>query len=212
MVYLFIGEDETAKKKELEGIKKKYIPAAQQEFNYEIIYAREIDLRTLQEILLRLPSNCPKRVVVIKDALRLSPKIKEFLISYVRTPPSDTILILDSSGNEYKDSFLSKIMPYVKSLNFGERDLADTFKLCDELDRKRIVPALEVLHSLFSKGEKPEMILGGLRYRWERGYLSAQEKNRRLSLLLNCDIEIKRGKLVPEFALEKLCINLCCFG
>nr|HPL83037.1 hypothetical protein [Candidatus Omnitrophota bacterium] len=58
-------------------------------------------------------------------------------------------------------------------------------------------------------GERPERILGGLRYSLENNVQDVKGLRRRLKLLLNCDIEIKTGKLKPVFALEKLVVNLC---
>jgi hypothetical protein len=52
-------------------------------------------------------------------------------------------------------------------------------------------------------------ILGGLGYTWERDVMAPLEAKRRLKLLLNCDVEIKTGRLKPNFALEKLVISLC---
>ncbi|MCM8762918.1 MAG: hypothetical protein NC936_03460 [Candidatus Omnitrophica bacterium] len=212
MVYLFYGEDEIAKKRSLESLKKKFLNPATLEFNFDLLHAKETDLLVLQEILSRIPLDSPRRIVIIKDTLRLSPKIKDFLIGYVKKPTADTILILDLYQRKPQDAFLKAIMPYVKILNFGEAEYVSTFKLCDELERKRITPALNILHRLLSCGEKAERILGGLRYHWERNTaLSPQERARRLNLLLNCDIDIKRGRLRPEFSLEKLLVNLCCF-
>jgi hypothetical protein len=58
-------------------------------------------------------------------------------------------------------------------------------------------------------GERPEMILGGLRSNYERNVFKPLERRKRLKLLLNCDIEIKTGRLKPELALEKLVAGLC---
>lgn len=212
MIYLFIGEDEIAKKEKLQEIKRQSLNPASADFNYELLYAKELNLPALQEVLSRLPINSPKRIAVIKDATKLSEKIKDFLINYAKNPAADIILLLDISRRDALDPFLKAIAPYTKAVNFHQAVRANTFKLCDELERKMITPALKMLHQLFLEGEKPERILGGLRYRWERDCaLSARERTRRLNLLLNCDRDIKRGRLRPEFSLEKLLISLCCF-
>jgi len=212
MIYLFIGEDEIAKKEKLQEIKNKFLNPASSEFNYDLLYAKDTGLSSLQEILTRLPINSPKRLVVIKDTSKLSEKIKDFLINYAKKPRNDIIMVLDILRHDAKDAFLKTLALHAKSVNFAEASHVNTFKLCDELDRKRIAPALKILHRLLLEGEKPERILGGLRYRWLKDYaLSPKEKTRRLNLLLNCDIDIKRGRLRADFSLEKLFINLCCF-
>jgi DNA polymerase III delta subunit len=66
-----------------------------------------------------------------------------------------------------------------------------------------------VLGQLLREGERPERILGGLRYSFEQGNLVPQQARKRLRLLLNCDIEIKTGRLKAGLALEKLILSLC---
>ena len=61
-------------------------------------------------------------------------------------------------------------------------------------------------------GEKPERIIGGLRYAWAKGNVYSAEAKKKLKALLNCDIDIKTGRLRPDFALEKLVIKLCSLG
>jgi len=66
-----------------------------------------------------------------------------------------------------------------------------------------------VLNQLLENGEKPEWILSGLRYAWGKNIATPLEKKRRLKFLLDCDMDIKTGKLKPVFVLEKLIIKLC---
>ncbi|MDD5044018.1 MAG: hypothetical protein PHH69_04590 [Candidatus Omnitrophica bacterium] len=212
MVYLFIGEDESAKKEKLQQIKSEFLNPASSEFNYDLLYAKETDVLSLQEILSRLPVNSPKRLVVLKEAQKSSQKIKDFLLEYVKAKHNDVILVLDIARQDARDSFLKGLSVHAKVINLGTAVYTSTFKLCDDLERKRISAALGILHQLLSEGEKPERILGGLRYCWERNYgLNPREKARRLNLLLNCDIDIKRSRLKADFSLEKLLISLCFF-
>jgi len=67
------------------------------------------------------------------------------------------------------------------------------------------------LAQLLKNGERPEMIMGGLRYAWEKSPLSPVDLKLKLKALLDCDIDIKTGRLQPDFALENLIIRLCGF-
>jgi len=67
-----------------------------------------------------------------------------------------------------------------------------------------------VLNQLLRNGEKPERILGGLRYSWENSMADVFQIRKKLRLLLSCDIDIKTGRLRSDFALERLVVNLCC--
>jgi DNA polymerase III delta subunit len=107
------------------------------------------------------------------------------------------------------DSFIKNISRFVKPVRFKETVHPDTFALGRSIDLKRADSALRILSGLLKDGERPERILGGLRYAWEKNAAHPLEKRKKLKCLLICDIDIKTGKLKPLFALEKLVVSLC---
>ena len=211
MVYLFIGDDVLSKDAQLKKIRQEFLARGTEQFNFDILYAKEIILKDLQETLLRLPVNNPRRIVVIKNAEHLKEESKEFLLKYAKSPYKQVILILDINRTEKKDGFINSVYRFTKAIRFKETKQLDTFFLSRQIDLNRPDLALRVLNQILKEGERPERILGGLRYAWERGIAHPVEMKRRLKLLLNCDLEIKTGKLKPGFALEKLVISLCGF-
>jgi len=212
MVYLFIGEDSLSKDAQFRKLKQEFLAKGTEQFNFEILRAKEIVLKDLQEALLRLPVNNPRRILAIKDAEHLKEDIKEFLLKYVKAPFKHAVLVLDASHIERKDEFLNTISRFCKVARFQETMKPDTFTLIRQIDLNKPDMALRALNQILNDGERPEMILGGLRYAWERGVAHPAEMKRKLRLLLNCDLEIKTGKLKPLFALEKLVIGLCGLG
>jgi DNA polymerase III delta subunit len=212
MVYLFVGQDSISKDIKLEKIKQEFLPAELKEFNFDCLYARELNLLQLQESLLRLPVRAKRRIILIREAERLRENIKEYLAQSLKKPLAHAVLILDVNKAERNDLFLRRISRQVKLFHFKEKEDLNTFRLSQEIDGRRVSSGLRILNSLLADGEKPERIIGGLRYSWQRGYLSNQERSRRLRLLLRCDIDIKTGRLKPAFALERLIVGLCCFS
>ncbi|MFA4888033.1 MAG: hypothetical protein WC628_00445 [Candidatus Omnitrophota bacterium] len=209
MTYLFIGQDNPAKEAQLKKIKQEFLPKESEEFNLDILYGRELSLNGLQEKFLCLPVGSAKRLVIIKGAGGLKPEVKEFILKFAASPPKYLILVLDLEQADRKDDFLSSIYRYAKTLRFNEAILVNTFSLNRQIALKKADSALRILNQLLEEGERPERILGGLRYAWEKDTLPPAQMKRRLKLLLNCDIEIKTGKLKAVFALEKLVIGLC---
>lgn len=209
MVYLFIGEDSLSKDIKLKRIKQEFLFPGREDFNLDVLYSKELDLLTLQERILTLPLKSKKRIVVIKDAQRLGDNIKEFILEYVKQPHPSIVLVLDISQKNYKDEFINRICRYAEVCRFRESIQLDTFALARPIEMKRTDYALRLLSQLLKDGEKPERILGGLRYVWERDSVSGVETRKRLKALLDCDIDIKTGKLRPDFALEKLVVRLC---
>jgi len=229
--YLFIGQDSLSKDIKLKTLRQEFLKPDIEQFNLDISYARELSLKDLQEKLLCLPvspirntaqikdgtivSNgvrTKKRIIVIKDAGELKEESKEFIFNYVKKPYAWVILVLDINRQEPRDEFLSRISKYAQAYYFKETIPPDTFMLVRQIDLRRPDYALRLLSQLLQNGERPERILGGLRYAWERNLSRPLEKRKRLRLILNCDIDIKTGRLKACFALEKLVVNLCCLS
>lgn len=209
MVYLFIGEDSLSKDTLLKKIRNEHLEKCIEQFNLDIIYAEELTLKGLQERLFYLPIKNSKRIVIIKNAQDLKIDAKEFILNYVKKPPNEIILILDISHQENNDEFINRLYGYAKTYRFKQIKSPDTFTLSRLILLKKTTHCLQILKQLLKANQRPERILGGLRYIWEKERMDAFEMRNRLKLLLDCDMEIKTGKVKPTFALEKLIINLC---
>lgn len=212
MIYLFLGPDAPAKDAQLKRLTQELLPRDKAEFNFDTLYGRELDLHTLQERMSSLPAAAEKRVILIREAEALKEGLQEFLGSYGQKQYPYLELILDFRRLENRDEFISRISRFAKTFRFLEGAKADTFTLMRYIDQHKADAALAVLGRLLKEGERPEFILGGLRFAWEKGSYAGIEKRKRLKLLLNCDIAIKTGKLKPQFALERLVVALCCFN
>lgn len=209
MVYIFIGQDSFAKDAQLKKIKEQFLAKGLQQFNLDILFAKELTLKGVQEKFLCLPSAGSRRLIVIKEIQNLPKEAKEFISRYVKKPHPDIVLVLDIFQQDKKDEFINTLIRSAKVFRFKEQLPVDTFTLNRQIGSGRPDYALRVLEQLLKNGERPERILGGLRYAWENDVASVSQMRKRLKLLLNCDMEIKTGRLKASFALEKLIINLC---
>jgi len=208
--YLFIGQDSRSKDLKLKRIKEELLPAAVADFNLDVLYARELNLFELQEKLLSLPCKAKKRIIVIKNLEDLKKEeLRNYLLKYLKNPQNQILLILDVDQRDPKDEFIRQLSRYSKVFHFQEQLPLDAFTLSRQIELKKPASALRVLNLLLEKGERPERILGGLRYAWERNFSSPQKVRKALKILLNCDIDIKTGRIKPPFALEKLVVRLC---
>lgn len=212
MVYLFIGQDSFSKDTRLKHLRQELFSPQIEQFNLDILYAKELSLKVLQEKFLCLPIKAKRRLIVIKDAEALKEEIKEFLLKEIKHFSSHITLVLDIRHTEDKDEFIKRISRHAQVYRSKETVPPDTFTLARGIELKKPDYALRLLQQLLQNRQRPEWILGGLRYSWERSVTHPLEKRKRLRLLLNCDREIKTGRVKPSFALEKLVINLCCLG
>ncbi len=212
MVYLFVGGDPLSKDIKLAKIKEEFLTPDTQDFNLDVIYAKETDLCSLQEKILTLPVKAKKRIIVVKDAQYLKDDIREFVLEFAGQKKTSTILILDIAQINRRDEFVNRISRYAEVSRFRDTLKADTFSLSRQIEARRLDYALRTLNQLLEDGEKPERIIGGLRYAWAKGNIYSLEAKKKIKALLNCDIDIKTGRLRPDFALEKLVIKLCSLG
>ena len=222
MTYLFVGEDEFSKDIKLDKIKQEFKLGKLESFNFEILHAKGLDLKTLQEKLLLFPIKAKQRIILIRNAPGLNSDIKQYLLSFLKKPFPHVSLILDARRIDQRDHVLNQISRLCKLINFHQSSQINAFTLARQIMHaspslssisrdKRIKPAIRLLRQLLLQGERPEKILGALRYQLHKERLNSAEKKKRLGFLLNCDIDIKTGRLKPEFALERLLIRLCYF-
>lgn len=211
LVYIFAGEDLFSKDIKLKRLKEAFLPENTAAFNLDVLYAKELGLIELQEKILSLPVNSGKRMIVLKDCQNLKDNLKEFILEYAKKPYPSIILVLDIIPKERKDEFVNNLSKYAELHWFKNPFHLDTFALNRQIEIKRADSALRILAQLFNDGQRPERIMGGLRYAWEKNPVSPTELRKRLRALLNCDIDIKTGRLRPEFALENLIVKLCGF-
>jgi len=211
MIYLFIGEDNLSKDTKLKRLKEEYLDPQSEQFNLDILYGQEVNLKEFQERLLNLPLKAKKRLVVVRDSQRLNGEIKKFLLSYARKPYPHIVLVLDVQRYSFKDEFTKRMSQMSRVIRFRESAKLDTFALSSAIESRKIHNCLDILRQILEKGEKPEQIMGGLRYVWDQDVRRPQETRKRLRLLLDCDIAIKTGRLKAQMALERLLTQLCCF-
>ena len=212
MTYLFLGQDTLAKDTKLTELKKQFLKIKEAfEFDLETLYAQALGSDELKKSLLNLPVISKKRVVVIKDAHKLSPHNKELIEEFISDAPDYLILILDSEIWEAKDSFVKKISPFAKVIPFEQRPELNVFALTNTIATRNAMESLKILTQLLVKGDHPLQIMGGLVWYWgkSKDRMPAERFKKGLLALEETDLNIKRSRLKGEHALEVLIVKLC---
>lgn len=208
-VYLLIGQDSPDKNARLKQLRGELLSGAREEFNLDVIYAKDATVRILQERLKALPVDAEKRIVVIRQADDLKKEIREFLLGYIEKPYREVVLVLDLHSLPAEGDFAQRLLRRSRVYRFKEAPAAaDAFSLGRYIAQGKADCALQVLNQLLESGEKPERILGGLRYMCQKDIAFSARKKIVLGFILECDLEIKTGRLRPDFALEKLVVGL----
>jgi len=209
LVYLFTGEDTLSKDTRIRKLRDYFLPRDSAVFNLDNFYGKDLDLHSLQKSLLCLPVNAKKRMVVIRQADFLKQPLKDFLLQYVRKPSEGIVLVLDVRRYDLKDDFTKGLLRYASVLRFREEATTDSFALARCIEQRKAEQALKVLKVLLKNGERPERILGGLRYGLLKSSSGSAQEQKKLKLFLECDLEIKTGRLKSAWALERFVIGLC---
>lgn len=108
-VFLFIGNDIYLKNRALEELSSSLLDRSSKELDYKVFYGGDLDIAEVLDHANTIPFLASKKLIVIKDAEKISREEASRLITYIKNPISSTCLILESAD----DSFLS-----------GENDVA----------------------------------------------------------------------------------------
>ncbi len=212
MIYLLFGDNPSAQDAKIEDLKKKILPQAQAAyFDLESFSAHKLTPENFKKSLISLPAVAPKRLLILRDADRLSPANQEILEEFIHSSPKHVDVIL-SFEEAPKETFLKKIKgPGVQIFDFSSGPKLNVFDMTRAIEMNKKAEALRILSELFEQGIHPLQIMGGLIWFWgkrrERVSPGAFEKG--LLALQEADLNIKRSRLAPEHALEIVVVKLC---
>ena len=212
MNYLFLGEDSDKKELKIAEIKTKVLPSPDaQKFDYEVLYAHKLSPEVLKKTLIDLPAVAKKRLVLLHDGHKLSPQNKKLILEFVSAEADHVVLLLESREWEPGDSFVKKIKPYVKILDFLKQEKLNVFNMTRAMTLHRKQEALKILFGLLAEGVHPLQIMGGLVWFWgkSKGRMAPQSFEKGLEFLQEADLNIKRSRLRPDYSLEVLVVKLC---
>lgn len=206
-VYLLIGENEASKLTKLNNLKKEILSANTADFNLETLSAKGLKPKTLQEAFLRMPFKSKKRLLIMRELESLPEDSGEKLISYLRKPHPQMMLILEAAS---LNKGTERIAPYARLMHFRKTKPYDAFALGDAIRNKNRARALDILSDLLLRGEKPQKIMGALIWKWEMmgRYLPKAKIDKGFDLLLEADLNIKSSRIKIETALELLVVKL----
>jgi DNA polymerase III delta subunit len=208
-LYLLAGQDIPAKDAALEQIKAACLPAQQtRDFNLDIVHGRDMTVQSLQEKLLFLPLESGNRLVIIRHCQDLKADAKRFLVEYCGQPHPGITLVLDFDRYDQKEACIAALSSAGRLQVFKQEYSQNVFDLSRAIEAGKTAESLRILNHLLDKGEKPEMLLGGLRASLTRK-VSPKKALTVNQLLLQCDVTVKTGSLKPLFALERLIVSLC---
>jgi DNA polymerase III delta subunit len=210
MVYLLLGEDLKAKDARIAQIKSQFFKDLQAlNFDYEALDGQGLSSDTLKKALITLPVIAPKRLVLLRNVHKLKPPDAAVLTQYVQQPSPHCDLVLETSEPALKGD-LSELAARCSVSVFGEAEKGNVFDMTKLMEAGRAKEALKMLGGFYSQGTHPLQIMGGLVWFWGKsGRKLPQAKfEQGLEMLEQADLNIKRSRLDPEYAVEKVVVEL----
>jgi hypothetical protein len=214
-IFLICGQDYPQRRLIIENIKKKILPIATGSLNLNIFYAKEIDIKDLQEKILLIPFD-QKKILVFKDIENIPKVIKDFLLANITKILSNNYILFETEKNYFandkriaQDKFLNFIFSNSTVFKAGKYVYQTSFNdFINSVRSGNPALALYVLSKLFesrvSDAEKKALglqLFGVLVS--EVSYLKDKSlREKYLKQLLKTDRMIKEKGMEPRFAIE----------
>ena len=211
MSYLLSGNNRPAKDQKIFEFKSKYLFGADAfHFDYELLWANKLGAQELKKSLLTLPVISPNRLVIVRQCEKLSEACAAVITEFFQQKNLKTVLILDTDDLEIKKSLATAWKPFIKTGVFALKEGPNVFDVTNAMAARKPGQAVEVLNQLFQEDVHPLQVMGGVVWFWgkQKSRVGPQHFKEGLKKLQQADENIKRSRLQPEHAIEKLVVEL----
>ena len=206
MIYLFLGEDGEAKEQKIAEIKKTCLPSDDAlKLDYELLHGSKLDPAVLKKALIALPAISKRRLILIRSVEKLNTQNKKIILDFLQGENQHAVLILDLDEALPKNNFFRKMTDDAEAMCFGRGTAkGNVFDMTRAMERRNPSGALKILNQLLNGGDHPLQIMGGLVWFWgkSKNRLSRDQFKKGLLVLQEADLNIKRSRLKPEYAVE----------
>jgi len=212
MIYLLCGLDNQIKEKKIAELKDKFFSSLEAlSFDYQILHGQKLDNATLKRALIALPSLSKKRLVLIRQADKLTAENKDLIAALIDDIKDFLIIVLDAENSKAGGILKKKFSKQIKVLHFEEEKRLGVFDLTRAISQNKKTEALKTLAQLLEDGVYPLQLMGGILWEWKknRPRLSPESFKQGLLDLQEADFNVKRSRLRADYALEVLVIKLC---
>jgi len=211
MIYLFLGDDLIAKDARILEIKNKFFKNFQEalSFDFDNLDASKLPDDTLAKSFLTLPVITSHRLIVLRQVHKLKSTDIQVLLHFCQKPAQYCDVILESAEKILK-SDLKDLSLYATAELFAKPEGPNVFDMTKLISAGHSGEALKMLNGFYKENVHPLQIMPALVWYWSKeGRGRGKEVFKRgLQALQEADLNIKRSRLEPQWALEKLVVEL----
>lgn len=113
-VYLLAGTEQFLKEENIARIKSTFLDREYEDFNFNVFYAGSNPCKKILECANTSPFLGRKRVVLVRQIENFSAADERFILSYMRAPHKQTLLILETSKTDLSYNFFAEICKYAR--------------------------------------------------------------------------------------------------
>ncbi len=209
MVHLLLGADLKSKDSKIAQIKSSSFRSADALlFDVETLDAHGMGENVLKKALITLPVINAKRLVIIHNVHKLKSADIASLTNFLKDPGAHVDVVLETSEDSLKADFKG-ITAHCTAQTFDLPRNPDVFGVTKLMAAGRQKEALNTLSQVFIN-DHPLRVLGGLGVFWGKDgrRLAPQAFEAGLKALEEADANIKRSRLDPQYAVEKVVVEL----
>jgi len=211
MIYLFLGDDFTVKDAKISEIKNKFFKNSQEAlaFDFDNLDAKELGPDMLKQAFLTLPVIAPNRLIILRGVHKLKVADIQVLLNFCQKPAAHCDVILESGENTLKGD-LKDLPLYAKGVVLAKPAGPNVFDMTRLITARRSGEALKMLDGFYRDNVHPLKIMGALVWYWSKeGKSCGKERfEQGLKALEAADLNIKRSRLEPRYAVEKVVVEL----
>ncbi|MDE1921100.1 MAG: hypothetical protein KGJ09_07605 [Candidatus Omnitrophica bacterium] len=211
MIYLLLGDDLAAVDARIAEIKSRFFKGSEEAlaFDFDNLDGSRLEAHALKKALLVLPVIAPHRLIVVRQIHKLKPADIKVLMAFCQKPAKHCDLVLESSESALKGD-LKDLTLYVKASMLEGPKAPNVFDMTKLMTAHRSGEALKILDGFWRANMHPLQIMPALVWYWSKeGRLRGKEIFKKgLTALQEADLNIKRSRLEPKYALEKLVVEL----
>jgi len=211
MIYLFLGDDLAAKDAKIAEIKTKLFRNSQEAlaFDFDNLDSHKLPDDALAKSFLTLPVIAPHRLIVLRQVHKLKSADCQVLLNFCQKPAKYCDVILESGEKTLKGD-LKDLALFAKGAVFARPEGPNVFDMTKLITARQIGEAVKMLNGLYQDNVHPLQIMPVLVWYWgKEGRVCGKERfEKGLKALQEADLNIKRSRLNPQYAVEKLVVEL----
>ncbi|MDE2027639.1 MAG: hypothetical protein KGK03_09930 [Candidatus Omnitrophica bacterium] len=210
MVYLLLGDDLAAKDAKIADIKRKFFKDSEElAFDFDNLDASQLEPHALKKALLTLPVIAPHRLILLRQVHKLKSADIKVLMTFCQKPAKHCDLVLESTEGVLKGD-LQDLPLHVKGSVMAKPEGPNVFDMTKLMTANKSGDALKILDGFYRANMHPLQIMPALVWYWgKEGRVRGKDVFKKgLAALQEADLNIKRSRLDPKYAVEKLVVEL----